>query len=127
MSISGIDHVNIRAPAADIARLKQFYCDVIGPSDGWRPEFESRGHWLYAGAHPLVHLVEDETGHGVGVMAGVDHVSFRSDDLDSFIERLRQRGIEYRLTRVPTLGHRQLLTRDPLGIGVEITAESPGR
>ena len=127
MSISGIDHVNIRAPAADIARLKQFYCDVIGLSDGWRPKFESRGHWLYADDHPLLHLVEAETGPGGGVMAGVDHVSFRSDDLDSFIERLRQCGIEYRLSRVPTLGHRQLLIRDPLGIGVEITTESPGR
>ena len=59
--------------------------------------------------------------------AGVDHVSFRSDDLDAFIERLRCSGIEFQLTQVPTLGHRQLLTRDPLGIGVEITTESPGR
>jgi len=27
---------------------------------------------------------------------------------------------------VPTLGLRQLLVRDPLGIGVEITAATPG-
>lgn len=127
MTIRAIDHVNIRAPADDIARLKQFYCDVIGLSDGWRPEFKSRGHWLYAGDHPLVHLVESGTEHGGGALAGVDHVSFRSDDLDAFIDKFRLRGIEYQLSQVPTLGHRQLLIRDPLGIGVEITTLQPGR
>jgi catechol 2,3-dioxygenase-like lactoylglutathione lyase family enzyme len=127
VSIRAIDHVNIRAPAADIARLKQFYCDVIGLCDGWRPEFKSRGHWLYAGDHPLVHLVEGDMVRGVGESAGIDHVSFLSDDLDSFIDKLRLRGIGFQLTRVPTLGHHQLLTRDPLGIGVEITKLQPGR
>ena len=126
MTIRAIDHVNIRAPAADIAKLKQFYCDVIGLSDGWRPEFQSRGHWLYAGTDPLVHLVEGDSVQERANAAGVDHVSFRSDDLDAFIERLRLRGIEFQLSRVPTLGHRQLLTRDPLGIGVEITAAGAG-
>jgi hypothetical protein len=38
------------------------------------------------------------------------------------IERLRNRGIEYQLSRVPSLGDEQLLFRDPLGIGVELTA-----
>jgi len=127
VTIRAIDHVNIRAPADDIAKLKQFYCDVIGLSDGWRPEFQSRGHWLYAGSQPLVHLVEGDRIRDGGPHAGVDHVSFRSADLDGFIDRLRARGIEFQLTRVPTLGHRQLLTRDPLGIGVEITAEPAGR
>lgn len=127
MPIRAIDHVNIRATADDIARLKQFYCDVIGLSDGWRPAFESRGHWLYAGVHPLVHLVEDESGLEGGVPTGVDHVSFRSDDLDSLVERLRERGIDFQLSRVPTLDRLQLLIRDPVGIGVEIMAEAPGR
>jgi catechol 2,3-dioxygenase-like lactoylglutathione lyase family enzyme len=127
VTIRAIDHVNIRAPADDIARLKQFYCDVIGLSDGWRPEFPSRGHWLYAGTDPLVHLVEGDAAQDRGAQTGVDHVSFRSDDLDSFIERLRLRGVEFQLSRVPALGHRQLLTRDPLGIGVEITSAGPGQ
>jgi hypothetical protein len=37
------------------------------------------------------------------------------------IERLRSRGIEFELTHVPSLGDQQLLIRDPLGIGVELT------
>lgn len=127
MSIRAIDHVNIRAPADDIARLKRFYCDVIGLSEGWRPGFKSRGHWLYAGSLPIVHLVEGEAGHDIAPRAGVDHVSFRSDDFDGFIQGLRKRGIEFEISRVPTLGHRQLLIRDPLGTGVEVTATLPGQ
>lgn len=130
MSIRSIDHVNIRAPAGDIARLKQFYCDVVGLTDGWRPGFESRGHWLYAGTRPLVHLVEgdeSDAGREMTVPGGVDHISFRSDDLDAFVERLRERGVEFRMSLVPTLNQRQLLMRDPLGVGVEITADPPDR
>jgi len=126
VSIRAIDHVNIRAPADDIAKLKDFYCDVVGLSDGWRPPFESRGHWLYAGSHPIVHLVEGETGHDSAPRAGVNHVSFRSDDFEGFIERIRKRGIEFQISRVPTLGHRQILVHDPLGIGVEVIAALPG-
>jgi catechol 2,3-dioxygenase-like lactoylglutathione lyase family enzyme len=125
--ILGIDHVNIRAPADDIAKLKLFYCDVVGLREGWRPEFESRGHWLYAGTHPLVHLVETDEAHASGVRPGVDHVSFSSDDLDGFASRLQVRGIDFRMTRVPTLGQRQLLFRDPLGVGVEIAEVPPGK
>jgi len=127
VSIRAIDHVNIRAPADDIAKLKNFYCDVVGLSDGWRPPFESRGHWLYAGSHPIVHLVEGDTGHSSAPRAGVNHVSFRSEDFEGFIERLRKRGIEFQMSRVPTLGHRQVLVHDPLGIGVEVIATLPGQ
>ena len=126
MTIDGIDHVNIRAPAADIAKLKQFYCDVLGLREGWRPPFESRGFWLYAGMQPLVHLVEDAAADSGG-RAGVDHVAFRTTDLESFTARLRQRDIEYRLTEVPALGLRQVVIRDPIGIGVEVTATRPSQ
>ncbi len=117
--------MNIRAPATDIASLRQFYCEIVGLREGWRPPFESRGHWLYAGPHPVVHLVEgdDDVGRASG---GVDHVAFRCSDLAPMIERLRTRGIDFQLSRVPSLGDQQLLIRDPLGIGVELTMTEPG-
>jgi hypothetical protein len=76
---------------------------------------------LYAGPHPVVHLVEgdDETDKASG--GGVDHVAFRCHDLAPMIERLRSRGIGFQLSQVPSLGEQQLLFRDPLGIGVELT------
>jgi hypothetical protein len=51
----------------------------------------------------------------------VDHVAFRCRDLAPMIERLRSRGIEFQLSQVPSLGEQQLLFRDPIGIGVELT------
>jgi len=129
VTIEAIRHVNIRAPATDIASLRQFYCEIVGLREGWRPPFESRGHWLYAGPHPVVHLVEgdDDVGRASG---GVDHVAFRCSDLAPMIERLRSSGIEFQLTRVPSLGpslgDEQLLIRDPRGIGVELTMTEPG-
>jgi catechol 2,3-dioxygenase-like lactoylglutathione lyase family enzyme len=122
VTIEAIHHVNIRAPALDIAKLRQFYCDIVGLREGWRPPFKSRGHWLYAGPHPVVHLVEGDDGMGKASGGGVDHVAFRCTDLAPMVERLRNTGIGFELTQVPSLGDQQLLFRDPLGIGVELTA-----
>ena len=118
--------MNIRAPATDIAKLKQFYCEIVGLREGWRPPFESRGHWLYAGPHPVVHLVEGADDARPASGGGVDHVAFRCSDLAPMIERLRNGGIGFELTRVPSLGDQQLLFRDPLGIGVELTTAGSG-
>jgi catechol 2,3-dioxygenase-like lactoylglutathione lyase family enzyme len=124
VTIEAIHHVNIRAPATDIAKLKQFYCEIVGLREGWRPPFESRGYWLYAGIHPVVHLVESE---GEAASQGcVDHVAFRCTDLDPVLTRLRSRGIEYQLSRVPSLGDQQVLFHDPLGMGVELNAGTNG-
>jgi catechol 2,3-dioxygenase-like lactoylglutathione lyase family enzyme len=121
VTIEAIHHVNIRAPATDIAKLKVFYCEIVGLRDGWRPPFKSRGHWLYAGPHPVVHLVEGDENADIARASGVDHVAFRCSDLAPMIERLRSSGIGFQLSQVPSLGEQQLLFRDPLGIGVELT------
>ena len=121
VTIDGIHHVNIRAPARDIAQLREFYCEVVGLSEGWRPPFESRGHWLYAGDRPVVHLVEG-ADDAVGTSRGVDHVAFQCSDFQPVIDRLKRHGVEYRETTVPSLGDRQLAFRDPLGIGVELSS-----
>src|SRR5262245_35287262 len=60
MPVQAIDHINIRAPAALVGEMKDFYQRVLGLSSGWRPPFKSRGHWLYLEDKPIVHLVEDE-------------------------------------------------------------------
>ena len=126
MTIEAILHVNIRAPASDIAKLRQFYCEIVGLRDGWRPPFRSRGHWLYAGTQPVVHLVESERETENASQGCVDHVAFRCSDLAPMIERLRSSGIDFQLTQIPSIGDQQLLFRDPLGIGVELsTGESP--
>jgi catechol 2,3-dioxygenase-like lactoylglutathione lyase family enzyme len=119
VTIQAIHHVNVRARAEDVARLKQFYCEVVGLQPGWRPPFASNGYWLYAQDQPVLHLVESDEG-GAG-QCPIDHVSFRCSDLAPVIARLKERQIAYRTTQVPVLGDTQLFFRDPLGLGVELT------
>ena len=122
--IRSIHHVNIRARPDEVARLRHFYCAVLGLTEGWRPPFASRGHWLYAHDHPVVHLVEaGDAGPGSlpAQRSNVDHVAFQCDDLDSVLAKLRTLAIQHTISQVPVLGDTQILLHDPLGIGVELT------
>ena len=56
MPVDQLQHVNIRC--SDLARSRDFYVHIIGLVEGYRPPFDSIGHWLYIGALPAVHLVQ---------------------------------------------------------------------
>ena len=122
MPVQALNHLNIRARGPLVAELKSFYEGVLGLRVGWRPPFQSTGHWLYLGDVPVVHLVEDET---VAVSTGprgpvVDHVSFSCDGLRAFEESLRRSGVPFVRTTVPATSLVQLLFADPAGNGVEL-------
>ena len=51
-----LEHVTIRC--AQLQRTRDFYVDLMGLTEGERPDFPFRGHWLYLGGIPVVHLVE---------------------------------------------------------------------
>jgi catechol 2,3-dioxygenase-like lactoylglutathione lyase family enzyme len=127
MGVRGLDHFNITAPADLIERVRDFYVEVIGLSVGGRPDFTSRGFWLYAGAEPLVHLT---AGGGASEARGhFDHVAFSCEGLREFVERLERAGVEYEIDEVASLKQTQLFLRDPAGVGVELnfTGESLAR
>jgi len=122
MPIQAIHHINIRARSALVADLKAFYESVLGLRAGWRPPFQSTGHWLYLGDTPVVHLVEDERAAGSAQRGGpnVDHVAFLSAGLKESEERLRAMGVAFRRTTVPETSITQLFFVDPAGNGVEL-------
>ena len=122
MPAQAIDHINIRARRTLVAEMKDFYEAVLGLNTGWRPPFNSTGHWLYLKDKPIVHLVEDE---GIQDPAGprgpiVDHVAFSCMGLREFEERLKTKGISFRRTEVPGTALVQLFCIDPAGNGVEL-------
>jgi len=122
--VQSIHHFNIRAPAAKLAQVKEFYCEVLGLQEGWRPPFASQGYWLYAEGQPVVHLVqsrEDEGAAAEDQRTALDHVAFRCSGLELLLARLQSRGIAYQVSRVPSLTIRQVLVRDPVGTGVELS------
>jgi glyoxylase I family protein len=126
--IHAILHINIRVPAHKLALCRDFYCNVLGLSVGPRPPFESHGYWLYAGAAPVVHLVQmsaaeaaAEVSHG---RSALDHVSFGCSDLQAALVRLQQHGIAYTVSKVPLLNQTQLICKDPTGVGIELSFEA---
>jgi catechol 2,3-dioxygenase-like lactoylglutathione lyase family enzyme len=122
MPAQAIHHINIRARKTLVRELKEFYEGVLGLRAGWRPPFQSTGHWLYLGETPVVHLVEDETVELSAAPRGpnVDHVAFSCTGLRDFEELLRARDIRFRRTKVPETSLVQLIFADPAGNGVEL-------
>ena len=122
MPTQAIHHINIRASRTLVAKLKAFYEGVLGLNVGWRPPFESTGHWLYLGDIPVVHLVEDERVQEPAGARGpiVDHVALSCTGLRGFEELLSAKDIAFQRTEVPGTSLVQLRFVDPAGNGVEL-------
>lgn len=124
--IRAFDHYNLRAPRGLLDVLRDFYCDVLGFELGARPPFRRFGYWLYAGDKPVLHLSEADVDEhrAVGMTTTFDHAAFDCRGRAEFERRLRELGIDYRVTQVPQVGLVQLFCKDPAGNGVELSFEA---
>jgi catechol 2,3-dioxygenase-like lactoylglutathione lyase family enzyme len=117
MTISGMNHFTVLT--SDLDATKAFYIDLLGLSEGFRPDLGFPGAWLYVDDQAILHIVA-----GRGVPANprgvIDHMAFSARDLQAVAARLTERGIEYRLNRLPTTGDWQLFCIDPNGARVEL-------
>lgn len=118
MTVLGIDHINVSGDAALVEATRRFYVDVLGLEEGHRPNFRSRGFWLYAHGHPIVHLTE--TSDVAGSTGAFNHIALACTDAPAMIARLQRAGVEHRVTGVPDGGAVQIFLRDPAGIAVEL-------
>lgn len=126
MPAIGFSHYNLRASRALLDELRDFYCDVVGLSVGYRPPFRSFGYWLYAGERAILHLSEagpDEIrpAQSTGTF---DHAAFRCTDRAAYESKLAARGIKYRVAVVPATQQLQIFVTDPAGNGVELNFEN---
>ena len=124
MAVHGIDHINLSASGNTFAALRNFYCDALGLGPGLRPPLRSAGLWLYAGAAPIVHLVElpepDAVAASSVPRAGLDHVAFRCADLAQSLERLRRFGVPHVVNEVNAAGQILVRLEDPTGLTLEL-------
>ncbi|MEQ8228589.1 MAG: VOC family protein [Rhodospirillales bacterium] len=129
MSISGLDHFNIRAK--DLDGMRDFFTDVIGLNVGDRPDFPFAGYWLYGAAEAgaIIHLVGANrergyvTGHGDDDRAGtgvVDHLAFRGTDAGALLARLKDRGIDHSIRELPNGAAGQIFVKGPEGVVIEV-------
>ncbi|MEQ9558086.1 MAG: VOC family protein [Rhodospirillales bacterium] len=133
MTISGLDHFNIRA--RDMDAMRDFFVEVIGLTVGARPDFPFPGYWLYGteGSGAVVHLVPGDrernyvVGHGAGQDNGiqegtgvVDHLAFKGTDGAGLIERLKARGIDHTARELPGGAAQQIFCAGPEGVTIEV-------
>lgn len=126
MPAVGLHHYNIRALREQLPAIRDFYIEILGLEEGFRPAFRTFGHWLYAGDQPVVHLTADESSPSAAEsLCTIDHVAFACSDFDAMCRKLKSANVEYTLAEVPGEGIRQVLFLDPLGNGIELSFLTP--
>src|SRR5260221_11726875 len=115
MEVQTPGHVTIRC--AQLQHPRDFYVELMGLTDGERPNFPFRGHWLYLGGVPVIHLVEaadiggawgravvlPDPAEGTGAF---DHVAFQGADFDAMRAKLNAAGVDF-TARTATVGGRR--------------------
>ena len=115
-----IDHINIAAPAELLLKVRSFYCDVIGLTDGFRPEFSRNGFWLYSEGKPIIHLIESLQHFRNEKQGYFDHFALQATGLKKFIDKLEASGTSYKLSYLPDIDLSQVFCNDPCGTRVEL-------
>lgn len=122
MSVTGFDHYNLRASRAVMEELLDFYINVVGLRPGYRPPFDTYGHWLYIGSQAILHLSEalPPEVRPAHVANTFDHLALACTDLSGARARLHAHNVPCTSGRVPVTGQEQLFFSDPAGNGVEL-------
>jgi catechol 2,3-dioxygenase-like lactoylglutathione lyase family enzyme len=115
MTVTGIDHVQVAAPAGSEAEARAFYGDLLGMDELPKPEalLARGGCWFAAGVQELHVGIEDPFK-----AARKAHPSFLVTDLDDVAERLSAAGFAVAYDDLIP-GTRRFETADPFGNRLE--------
>lgn len=122
MTIAHMNHFTVLS--SDLERSKEFYINILGLKEGYRPPLASPGAWLYAaGDQAILHIM---AGRPMPVQAAgvIDHMAFTASDLQAVVDTLKQHNISYELHRMKELEIWQLFCHDPDGAKVELDFSS---
>jgi catechol 2,3-dioxygenase-like lactoylglutathione lyase family enzyme len=121
MPITRMDHFNILTD--DLPATLAFYEEVLNLKPGARPPFKFPGAWLYSdggkGKDPILHVVAGKD-RKILVKGAIDHMAFYGTGLGETVAKLKAKGIDYELRRLPEYGTWQLFFHDPNNAKVEI-------
>jgi catechol 2,3-dioxygenase-like lactoylglutathione lyase family enzyme len=109
---------------------------VLGMTEGFRPELDFPGFWLYLGDVPCIHIAEwqsyaawtKKVGIPVSTRASstgsVDHIAFNGTGFAEVRARLVARGLAFSENALDDIGLTQMFFRDPNGVPIEINFRS---
>jgi catechol 2,3-dioxygenase-like lactoylglutathione lyase family enzyme len=119
MAVAGMNHFTILTD--DLPRTLAFYEEHLGLKPGARPPFNFPGAWLYAegGNDAILHVIAGVERKAL-VKGVIDHMAFTGRGLPATVKKLKDRGIDHELRRLPSYGTWQLFFHDPNGAKVEI-------
>jgi len=119
--ILSINHIQLVAEKDLVIKLRNFYCDVVGLCEGFRPAFERFGFWLYIGDKDVLHLITPKDGDGRSPQkSSFDHVAFKTADYQGVLKRLTSLNISFEEKPIPGMSAHQIFLRDPAGNRVEL-------
>ena len=119
--ILSINHIQLVAEKDLVIQLRDFYCNVVGLTEGFRPAFERFGFWLYIGDKDVLHLITpkkgDERSHQ---KSSFDHVAFKTGNYQSVLKKIESLNIYFEEKPIPGTTAHQIFLRDPAGNRVEL-------
>ena len=119
--ILSINHIQLVAEKDFVLKLKDFYCNVVGLTEGFRPAFERFGFWLYIGENDVLHLITPkEDDDRSPQKSSFDHVAFKTADYQGVLKKLKILDIPFEEKPIPGMASHQIFLRDPAGNRVEL-------
>lgn len=123
-----LNHLSLRTLTPEV--FKDFFGKLLGLTEGFRPNFDFPGYWLY-GSDPnqaIVHLIGQKKNQPKLDIAdntgAFDHMAFQSDDYDLLISRIKENDFEYQERGLPGGLARQVFVKGPHNILIEIVFPS---
>ena len=119
--ILSINHIQLVAKKELVLKLRDFYYDVVGLTEGFSPAFERFGFWLYIDDKDVLHLITPKEGDSRSTkISSFDHVVFRTGDYQSVLKKLKTINIQFEEKPIPGSEAHQIFLRDPAGNHVEL-------
>lgn len=107
-----------------VIQLKDFYCDIVGLTEGFRPSFERFGFWLYIGDKDVLHLITPKEGdERSSRKSSFDHIAFKAGNYESVLKKLESLHIPFEEKPIPGMTAHQIFLHDPAGNRVELNFE----
>ena len=122
--ILSINHIQLVAEKDLVIQLRDFYCNVVGLTEGFRPAFERFGFWLYIGEKDVLHLITPKEGDGRSLQkSSFDHVAFKTGHYQDVLKKLKILNISFEEKSIPGMSAHQIFLKDPAGNRVELNFE----
>jgi len=100
--ILSINHIQLVAEKDLVIQLRDFYCNVVGLTEGFRPAFERFGFWLYIGDKDVLHLITPKEGDERSPQkSSYDHMAFKADGYQDVLKKLQSLNIAFEEKPIP--------------------------